>query len=89
MDTESVRRWWDYTRAYQEMIRRTDTPHAPWYLVPADDKRRARLNLIAHLLEQVPYTPIEPDLPEVPEAEPRPDGLADVLPANHVVPARY
>jgi len=89
MDTESVRRWWDYTRAYQEMIERTDTPHAPWYLVPADDKRRARLNLIAHLLDHIPYERIKPDLPEVPKAEPRPEGVEDGLPARHVVPARY
>ncbi|NBB69752.1 MAG: polyphosphate kinase 2 [Alphaproteobacteria bacterium] len=89
MDTESVRRWWDYTRAYQDMIARTDTPHAPWYLVPADDKRRARLNLIAHLLDHIPYERIEPDLPKVPKAEPRPPWLTEELPARHVVPARY
>jgi len=89
MDTESVRRWWDYTGAYREMIARTDTPQAPWYLVPADDKRRARLNLIAHLLDQIPYRRIEPDLPKVPKPEPRPKGVEDGLPARHVVPARY
>jgi len=89
MDTESVRRWWDYTRAYQDMIAHTDTPHAPWYLVPADDKRRARLNLIAHLLDRIPYERIEPDLPKVPRAEPRPPWLTEELPASHVVPARY
>ena len=41
MDTESVRRWWDYTAAYQRMIEATHTPWAPWHIVPADDKRRA------------------------------------------------
>jgi hypothetical protein len=45
MDTESVRRWWDYTAAYQRMIEATHTPEAPWYIVPADSKRHARLNL--------------------------------------------
>jgi polyphosphate kinase 2 len=89
MDTESVRRWWSYTRAFQEMIARTDTPHAPWYLVPADDKRRARLNLIAHLLDQIPYTRVKPDLPKMPKPEPRPADADDVLPVNHVVPARF
>ena len=54
MDTESVRRWWDYTKAYQDMLRGTSTSFAPWYIVPADDKRRARLNLIHHMLEQIP-----------------------------------
>ncbi len=89
MDTESVRRWWDYTRAYQEMIARTDSPQAPWYLVPADDKRRARLNLISHLLEQIPYERVEPDLPAMPEAQHRPDGIGDGLPTTHVVPQRF
>ena len=55
MDTESVRRWWDYTAAYQRMIKATHTPEAPWHIVPADDKRRARLNLIRHLLDSIPY----------------------------------
>ncbi|NIX77176.1 polyphosphate kinase 2 [Microvirga terricola] len=89
MDTESVRRWWDYTRAYQEMLRLTDTPHAPWYLVPADSKRRARLNLIAHMLSMIPYKKIKVDLPKVPKVEPRPKGMEEGLNANHVVPQRY
>ena len=55
MDVELVRRWWDYTEAYQAMIAATDSPAAPWYIVAADDKRRARLNLIRHLLDQIPY----------------------------------
>ena len=54
MDTELVRRWWDYTAAYQRMIKATHTPEAPWHIVPADDKRRARLNLIRHLLDSIP-----------------------------------
>jgi len=55
MDIESIRRWWDYTAAYQRMIAATHTPDAPWYIVPADDKRRARLSLIRHLLDSIPY----------------------------------
>lgn len=89
MDTESVRRWWDYTLAYQEMLRGTDTPHAPWYIVPSDDKRRARLNLIAHMLEQIPYERVKVELPKVPKAEPRPKEAEDELTASHQVPARY
>jgi polyphosphate kinase len=54
MDLESYRRWWDYTRAYEEMIRRTDTPHAPWWIVPSDDKKSARINCITHLLSVGP-----------------------------------
>lgn len=89
MDTESVRRWWDYTRAYQDMIRETDTTYAPWYVVPADDKRRARLNLISHMLEQIPYR-VEPlDLPKIPKAQRRPKGMTNDLMAQHLVPNRY
>jgi polyphosphate kinase len=65
MDTESVRRWWDYTAAYQRMLEATHTPEAPWHVVPADDKRRARLNLIHHLLDSIPYEKVEPDLPKM------------------------
>ena len=75
MDVESVRRWWDYTQAYQAMIEATDTAAAPWYLVPADDKRRARLNLIRHLLDQIPYRKVEADLPKIPKARPQPKGV--------------
>ncbi len=89
MDTESVRRWWDYTVAYKEMIERTDSPEAPWYLVPADDKRRARLNLISHMLDQIPYRRVKPHLPAIPKAQRRPKGLTNDLPATHVVPQRY
>nr|WP_246389282.1 polyphosphate kinase 2 [Microvirga mediterraneensis] len=89
MDTESVRRWWDYTLAYQDMLRTTDTPANPWFIVPSDDKRRARLNLIDHMLKQIPYKKIKVDLPKVPKAEPRPKGAEDGLPVAHIVPARY
>jgi polyphosphate kinase len=89
MDTESVRRWWDYTLAYQDMLRVTDTPANPWYIVPSDDKRRARLNLIAHMLSQIPYKKVKVELPKVPKAEPRPKGAEDGLLAEHIVPARY
>ena len=66
MDVESVRRWWDYTQAYQAMIEATDTAAAPWYVVPADDKRRARLNLIRHMLDHIPYRKVKVDLPKIP-----------------------
>jgi polyphosphate kinase 2 len=89
MDTESVRRWWDYTLAYQNMLRATDTPACPWYVVPSDDKRRARLNLITHMLGQNPSKKVKVELPQVPTAEPRPTGAEDGLPASHIGPARY
>jgi polyphosphate kinase 2 len=55
MDLESYSRWYDYSRARDEMFVATDTAWAPWYVVRSDDKRRARLNLISHLLDQIPY----------------------------------
>ena len=89
MDIESVRRWWDYTKAYQAMLEATDTPEAPWYVVPADDKRRARLNLISHMLSQIPYKKVDVDLPEIPKPEARPKGMRKGLGAGHVVPTVY
>jgi polyphosphate kinase 2 len=55
MDLKSYSRWYDYSRARDEMFEKTDTPHAPWYVARSDDKRRARLNIIAHLLDTIPY----------------------------------
>lgn len=89
MDTESVRRWWDYTAAYQDMLRETDTAASPWYIVPSDDKRRARLNLITHLLGKIPYKKVKVDLPKVPKAQRRPDGIEDGLAVRETVPALY
>ena len=59
MDIEARQRWVDYSRAKDNMFLHTDTPESPWYVVEADDKRRARLNCIAHLLGQVPYRPAD------------------------------
>jgi polyphosphate kinase 2 len=62
MDLESHRRWYDYSRARDAMLEATDTVAVPWYIVPSDDKKRARLNCIRHILsnipyEEIPYTP--------------------------------
>jgi polyphosphate kinase 2 len=59
IDLEARQRWVDYSRAKDVMFLNTDTPESPWYVVEADDKRRARLNCIAHLLGRVPYQPID------------------------------
>lgn len=58
MDLPSRERWYDYSRARDEMLAATDTDFAPWHIVRSDDKKRARLNLITHLLEQIPYEKI-------------------------------
>jgi polyphosphate kinase len=55
MDVESYRRWYAYSRARDLMLKHTDTKHAPWYIVPSDDKRRARLNCISHILSTIPF----------------------------------
>jgi polyphosphate kinase len=55
MDLESFRRWYDYSHARDRMLEATDSKHAPWYLVRSDDKRKARLNCISHLLSMIPY----------------------------------
>jgi polyphosphate kinase 2 len=89
MDTESVRRWWDYTAAYQRMIKTTHTPSAPWYIVPADNKRRARLNLIRHLLDSIPYEKVDVDLPKIPKAQRRPKNATEGLGAGQPIPDHY
>jgi polyphosphate kinase 2 len=58
MDIESYRRWGDYSRARDMMLKATDSKHAPWYVVRSDDKRRARLNCISHILKLIPYKKI-------------------------------
>jgi polyphosphate kinase 2 len=55
MDLESFRRWYEYSRARDSMLEATDTKHAPWYIVRSDDKKRARLNCISHLLSTIPH----------------------------------
>jgi len=60
MDLESITKWEAYSRAKDEMLVHTDIPEAPWYVIEADDKRRARINMIAHLLSTVPYTLVPP-----------------------------
>src|SRR5271157_5214200 len=66
MDLESRRRWVEYSKAKDEMLSHTDREKTPWYVVNADDKKKARLNCIAHLLRQIPYhdmTPVEIEVP--------------------------
>ncbi|WP_274629845.1 polyphosphate kinase 2 [Arvimicrobium flavum] len=77
MDIESYRRWWDYTRAYGEMIRATDTEHAPWWIVPSDDKKRARVNCISHILHSIPYRRVPFQEPKLGKRQKRPDDFVD------------
>jgi polyphosphate kinase 2 (PPK2 family) len=80
MDLESHRRWYDYLRARDEMMAATDTRVAPWYVVLADDKRRARLNCIAHLLSLIPYKDLPHTMVKLPKRQ-KPNGYKE--PARH------
>ncbi|BBF93551.1 polyphosphate kinase 2 [Blastochloris tepida] len=71
MDLESYKRWYDYSAARDEMFEKSDTAWAPWHLVPSDDKKRARLNIIRHILKTVPYEHIKRDRIELPKRQKR------------------
>ncbi|WP_324764901.1 polyphosphate kinase 2 (plasmid) [Sinorhizobium meliloti] len=89
MDLESYRRWWDYSRAYDEMIRMSDSPQAPWWIVPSDSKKRARVNCISHILKSIPYERIKYDKPELGKRQKRPDDFVDDNTARNIVPNVY
>ena len=80
MDLESHRRWYDYSRARDEMMAATNTRVAPWYVVLADDKPRARLNCIAHLLSLIPYKDLPRTKVKLPKRQ-KPNGYKE--PARH------
>ena len=67
MDVESFRRWYDYSRARDEMLAATDSGHAPWYIVRTDDKKRGRLNCISHILSLIPYKKVRQDKVKLPK----------------------
>jgi polyphosphate kinase len=69
MDLKSYSRWYDYSRARDDMLKATDTPWAPWHVVRSDDKRRARLNVISHLLSVIPYEDLKREKPVLPKRE--------------------
>jgi polyphosphate kinase len=70
MDLESITRWEDYSRAKDEMFVHTDIPEAPWYVVESQDKRRARINMISHLLSTLPYHEVKPAPIKLPRRPP-------------------
>jgi polyphosphate kinase len=83
MDLKSYSRWYDYSKARDAMFLATDTAWAPWYIARTDDKMRGRLNIITHLLSQIPYQPLAPRDITLPKRQ-RPDGYE---PPN--LPLRY
>ena len=89
MDLESRRRWEQYTKAKEEMFERTHIPEARWWVVEAVDKKRARLDCIAHLLEQVPYGEVPHKPVELPARVHNPDYLRGPIPDDMYVPEVY
>ena len=89
MDLQSRVRWEDYTKAKEEMFARTNIPEAPWYIVPGNDKKRARLNCIDHLLSMVPYEPVEHEEVNLPDRVHNEEYERAVLPPELYVPSKY
>lgn len=90
MDLESYARWYQYSRARDRMLEATDTKEAPWHIVPSDDKRRARLNCIAHLLSLIPYKKVAKKKVELPKriTKDKYDDVASIK-RRKVIPQRY
>ena len=76
MDLKSYNRWYDYSRARDDLFKATDTPWAPWHVVRSDDKKRARLNVISHLLTQIPYEDLPREKPKLPKRQ-KPKGYVE------------
>ena len=89
MDLESRRRWEAYTKAKEAMLERTSIPEAPWWIVEADDKKRARLNCIQHLLSSIPYQEVVHDPIVLPARVHNPDYLRSPVPKKMYVPPVY
>jgi len=89
MDLESRVRWERYTLAKEEMFARTNIDEAPWFIVPGNDKRRARLNCMHHLLGRVPYTDVPHDEVVLPERKFNANYERQILPRELYVPGRY
>ncbi len=84
MDLLSYSKWFEYSRARDEMFRATDTSWAPWFVANTDDKKRGRLNIISHLLSQIPYTPVERKEIKLPKRKTDSDYQEPNLPLRYV-----
>jgi hypothetical protein len=89
MDLESRRRWESYTAAKEEMLARTHIPEAPWWVIEGVDKKRARLNCIHHLLQQIPYGEVDHAPIVLPQREHKPNYMRTPVPPEMYVPAIY
>ena len=88
MDLESYSRWYDYSKARDEMFFHTDTHFAPWYVANADDKKRLRLNVITHLLSQIPYQELAREKVKLPRRQ-KANGYKEPEFSHQYVPARF
>ena len=84
MDLKSYSKWYDYSRARDDMFRATDTPWAHWHIAHTDDKKRGRLNIISHLLSQVPYEPVEQKDVKLPRRQHAKGYVDPDLPLQHI-----
>ncbi|KQP34468.1 polyphosphate kinase [Methylobacterium sp. Leaf102] len=89
MDVQSRRLWEDYTKAKEVMLARTHIPEAPWWVVEAVDKKKARLNCIAHLLSQIPYGAVAHPAVQLPERERHDDYARQPVPPEMFVPSLF
>ena len=89
MDLQSRIRWEEYTKVKEEMLERTNIPEAPWWIIEGNDKKRARLNCIDHLLKQVPYDEVPHDQVSLPDRVFNPKYERKVLPKRLYVPRIY
>ncbi|MFZ0041819.1 MAG: polyphosphate kinase 2 [Solirubrobacteraceae bacterium] len=88
MDLKSYSRWYDYSRARDEMFAATHTEFAPWHIADSNDKKRARLNVISHLLEQIPYDSLPAERVVLPDREKR-HGYHEPDHSHQYIPAKY
>jgi hypothetical protein len=90
MDIESFRRWYDFSRARDRMLQATDSKHAPWHVIRSDDKKKARLNCISHLLSMIPYKKVPHVKVKLPPRKMR-DRYDDEAPmtGKHFIPEKY
>ena len=88
MDLKSYSRWYDYSRARDDMFTETDTAWAPWYVAPSNDKKKVRLNILSHILKNVPYQQVKREKPKLPKRQ-DPGGYREPKYPYKIIPSVY
>jgi len=88
MDLRSYSRWYDYSRARDAMFAATDTAHAPWHVAPSNDKKKVRLNILSHILKNVPYQQVKREKPKLPKRQ-DPGGYREPKYPYKIIPSVY